>query len=109
MNPIVIIGSGLAGFNTVKEFRKLDKETPVVVLTADDGRNYSKPMLSTGFTKEKTADELAMATPEQVAEQFNVTVRTGVHVAGIDTDKYTHDVVLPQDRNIFDIRYSHFF
>ena len=95
MNPIVIIGSGLAGFNTVKEFRKLDKETPVVVLTADDGRNYSKPMLSTGFTKEKTADALAMATPEQVAEQFNVTVRTGVHVAGIDTDKQR--VLLPDD------------
>ncbi|MBF1803168.1 NAD(P)/FAD-dependent oxidoreductase [Alloalcanivorax profundimaris] len=95
MNPIVVIGSGLAGFNTVKEFRKLDKETPVVVLTADDGRNYSKPMLSTGFTKEKTADELAMATPEQVAEQFNVTVRTGVHVAGIDTDKQR--VLLPDD------------
>ena len=95
MKPIVIIGSGLAGFNTVKEFRKLDKETPVVVLTADDGRNYSKPMLSTGFTKEKTADELAMATPEQVAEQFNVTVRTGVHVAGIDTGKQR--VLLPDD------------
>ena len=95
MNPIVVIGSGLAGFNTVKEFRKLDKETPVVVLTADDGRNYSKPMLSTGFTKEKSADELAMATPEQVAEQFNVTVRTGVHVAGIDTDKQR--VLLPDD------------
>ncbi|HCE40574.1 rubredoxin reductase [Alcanivorax sp. 521-1] len=95
MNPIVVIGSGLAGFNTVKEFRKLDKETPVVVLTADDGRNYSKPMLSTGFTKEKTADELAMATPEQVAEQFNVTVRTGIHVAGIDTDKQR--VLLPDD------------
>lgn len=95
MNPIVVIGSGLAGFNTVKEFRKLDKDTPVVVLTADDGRNYSKPMLSTGFTKEKTADELAMATPEQVAEQFNVTVRTGVHVAGIDTEN--HRVLLPDD------------
>ena len=95
MNPIVVIGSGLAGFNTVKEFRKLDKETPVVVLTADDGRNYSKPMLSTGFTKDKTADQLAMATPEQVAEQFNVTVRTGVHVAGIDTDKQR--VLLPDD------------
>mgnify|MGYP000017554489 CR=1 FL=1 len=26
MQPIVIIGSGLAGFNTVKEFRKLDKD-----------------------------------------------------------------------------------
>ena len=84
MHPIVIIGTGLAGFNTVKEFRKLDKETPIVMLTADDGRNYSKPMLSAGFTKEKTADDLCMATPEKVAEQFNVDVRTGVHVAGID-------------------------
>ncbi|WP_133491063.1 NAD(P)/FAD-dependent oxidoreductase [Alcanivorax sp. 24] len=95
MKPIVVIGSGLAGFNVVKEFRKLDKETPLVVLTADDGRSYSKPMLSTGFTKEKTADELAMASPEQVAEQFNVTVRTHVHVAGIDVDG--HRVLLPDD------------
>lgn len=94
-SPIVIIGSGLAGFNTVKEFRKLDKETPLVVLTADDGRSYSKPMLSTGFTKEKTADELAMASPEQVAEQFNVIVRTHVNVAGIDTEKQR--VLLPDD------------
>lgn len=95
MNPIVIIGSGLAGFNTVKEFRKLDKETPVVMLTADDGRNYSKPMLSTGFTRAKAANELAMATPEQIAEQFDVTVHTDIRVAGIDTDKQR--VLLPDD------------
>ncbi|MCG8393568.1 MAG: FAD-dependent oxidoreductase [Pseudomonadales bacterium] len=95
MQPIVIIGSGLAGFNTVKEFRKLDKETPIVMLTADDGRNYSKPMLSAGFTKEKTADDLCMATPEKVAEQFNVDVRTHVHVAGIDADNKR--VLLPDD------------
>lgn len=95
MNPIVIIGSGLAGFNTLKEFRKLDKETPVVMLTADDGRAYSKPMLSTGFTKGKTADELAMASVEQIAEQFNVEVRAGVRVAGLDTDRQR--VLLPDD------------
>ena len=95
MHPIVIIGTGLAGFNTVKEFRKLDKETPIVMLTADDGRNYSKPMLSAGFTKEKTADDLCMATPEKVAEQLNVDVRTGVHVAGIDAANKR--VLLPDD------------
>ena len=95
MHPIVIIGTGLAGFNTVKEFRKLDKETPIVMLTDDDGRNYSKPMLSAGFTKEKTADDLCMATPEKVAEQFNVDVRTGVHVAGIDAANKR--VLLPDD------------
>ena len=29
MNPIVIIGSGLAGYGVAKEFRKLDKATPL--------------------------------------------------------------------------------
>src|SRR5690606_18593751 len=84
MDPIVVIGTGLAGFNLIKELRKLDKETPVVMLTADDGRNYSKPMLSNGFAKNKGADDLAMAQPEQVAEALNATVRTGVSVTGID-------------------------
>ena len=52
-------------------------------------------MLSAGFTKEKTADDLCMATPEKVAEQFNVDVRTGIHVAGIDTA--AKRVLLPDD------------
>ncbi|MGB1221999.1 MAG: FAD-dependent oxidoreductase, partial [Alcanivoracaceae bacterium] len=86
MDPIVIIGTGLAGFNVLKELRKLDKETPVVMLTADDGRNYSKPMLSTGFTKGKEADELAQATSEAMIEQLNLDLRTYTTVTGIDTD-----------------------
>ncbi len=96
MDPLIVIGTGLAGFNLVKEFRKLDKETPVIMLTADDGRNYSKPMLSAGFTKEKTADELAMATPEKTAEQFGVEIRTGVEVSAIDRE--TREVVLGEER-----------
>ncbi len=86
MDPVVIVGSGLSGFNVVKELRKLDTQTPVVMLTADDGRNYSKPMLSNGFTKGKSADELAMLTPEQVAEQYDIKVRTFTHVTAIDRD-----------------------
>ena len=85
MEPIVVVGTGLAGFNLVKELRKLDKETPVVMLTSDDGRNYSKPMLSNGFAKNKTADDLAMAQPEQVEASLNVAVRTGVTVTAIDS------------------------
>ena len=46
MNPIVIAGSGLAGLAVAREFRRLDAATPVVVVTADDGVSYSKPMLS---------------------------------------------------------------
>lgn len=84
--PVVVIGTGLAGYNLVKEFRKLDKETPVLMITADDGRNYSKPMLSTGFTKGKTAGELAMAEAGSMAEQLNITIRTNTRVTGIDAE-----------------------
>jgi rubredoxin---NAD+ reductase len=85
MDPIIVIGTGLAGFNLVKELRKLDKTTPVVMLTSDDGRNYSKPMLSNGFAKQKDADALAMASAEQTAAQLDAEIRTGVTVNHIDT------------------------
>jgi rubredoxin-NAD+ reductase len=84
--PIIVIGTGLAGYNLVKELRKQDAETPVLMITADDGRNYSKPMLSTGFTKGKSASELAMADAGKMAEQLNVTIRTNTRVTGIDAE-----------------------
>ncbi len=87
--PIVVIGTGLAGYNLVKELRKLDSEQPILMITADDGRNYSKPMLSTGFGKNKSADELAMASAADMAAQLNVVIRTHTHVSGIDTDAHT--------------------
>lgn len=85
MNTLVIIGTGLAGYNLAKEFRKLDAERPLVLITRDDGRNYSKPMLSNGFAKQKTADELAMQTAEEMAQQLKATVLTGTSVNRIDT------------------------
>lgn len=84
MKPLVIVGTGLAGYNLAKEFRKLDSERPLILITRDDGRNYSKPMLSTGFTKQKTADALAMNGVEQMREQLKADIRTGVHVNAID-------------------------
>jgi rubredoxin-NAD+ reductase len=87
--PVIVIGTGLAGYNLVKEFRKQDAETPVLMITADDGRNYSKPMLSTGFTKGKTASDLAMADAGKMAEQLNVTIRTNTRVTGIDAEGHT--------------------
>ncbi len=82
--PVVIVGTGLAGYNLAREFRKLDSETPLLLITADDGRSYSKPMLSTGFGKNKEADGLSMATPEAMATQLNAQVRTHTRISGID-------------------------
>ncbi|MCC5812643.1 MAG: FAD-dependent oxidoreductase [Ectothiorhodospiraceae bacterium] len=82
--PVVIVGTGLAGYTTAREFRKHDAGTPLVLLTADDGRSYSKPMLSTACRKGKSADELAQATAEAMAGQLDATVRAGVTVDALD-------------------------
>ena len=82
--PVVIVGTGLAGYNLAREFRKLDGETPLLLITADDGRSYSKPMLSTGFGKNKEADGLSMAEPGAMAEQLKAEVRTHTRISGID-------------------------
>ena len=84
--PIVIIGSGLAGYNLVKELRRIDKDAPVIIITADDGRNYSKPMLSTGFTKDKDANALAMSDAGSMAIQYNCSVWTHTFVEAINTE-----------------------
>ncbi|MFJ4063857.1 NAD(P)/FAD-dependent oxidoreductase [Pseudomonas sp. NPDC089996] len=83
-SPVVIIGTGLAGYNLAREFRKLDADTPLLLITADDGRSYSKPMLSTGFAKHKDADGLCMAEPGAMANQLKAEVRTHTRISGID-------------------------
>ncbi|MEC8443928.1 MAG: FAD-dependent oxidoreductase [Pseudomonadota bacterium] len=86
--PMVIIGSGLAGYNLAKELRKLAPEQPLMMITADDGRNYSKPMLSTGYGKNKTADELALNSAAGMADTLNMTIRTNTRVTAIDPDAH---------------------
>ncbi|TWI57493.1 rubredoxin-NAD+ reductase [Pseudomonas duriflava] len=82
--PLVIIGTGLAGYTLAKEWRKLDSQTPLLMITADDGRSYSKPMLSNGFAKGKTAEALVMAEPGAMAEQLNARIFTHTRVTAID-------------------------
>lgn len=86
MAPIIILGSGLAGYSLAREFRKLDSTSPIVMITRDDGCVYSKPMLSNAFAAGKTAAELATASAEKAAQDMNMTVRSGLEVTGIDAD-----------------------
>ncbi|WP_019341186.1 NAD(P)/FAD-dependent oxidoreductase [Stutzerimonas stutzeri] len=82
--PLVIIGTGLAGYNLAREFRKFDSETPLLLITADDGRSYSKPMLSTGFAMNKDADALGMTVAGPMAIQLNAEIRTHTRVTRLD-------------------------
>tara|TARA_R110001592_G_scaffold363348_1_gene684681 strand:- start:4344 stop:5486 length:1143 start_codon:yes stop_codon:yes gene_type:complete len=84
--PIIVIGSGLAAYSFVREFRKLDTESPVFIISQDDAHSYSKPMLSTGFTKNKSADDLSMADPGKMAAQLKASIRNFSTVTKIEPD-----------------------
>lgn len=94
--PIVIVGTGLAGYGLARELRKLDRQVPVVMVTADDGASYSKPMLSTALTKNTDADGLIQARAEDMAVQLDVEIRTGTRVTGIDVA--AHQLLLGDER-----------
>jgi rubredoxin-NAD+ reductase len=94
--PIVIIGTGLSGYSLAREIRKQDKDVSVLVITADDGSSYSKPMLSTGFTKGKTAAELAQGAALDMASQLNLDVRANTRVTGIDPQ--AHELRIGEER-----------
>jgi len=99
--PLIIIGTGLAGYSLAREFRKLDADTPVLMLSQDDGHSYSKPMLSTGFTKNKSADDLSMADPGKMAAQLKVSIRNFTDVTRINTESKQIEIgkeVLPYER-----------
>jgi len=87
--PLLVIGTGLAGYNLVKEFRKLDADRDVIMLTFDDGRQYSKPMLSTGFSKQKDDNGLAMNDAGAMAETLKVEIRTFQTITKIDAENKT--------------------
>ncbi|MDF3125299.1 FAD-dependent oxidoreductase [Rheinheimera sp. 1928-s] len=96
--PIVIIGSGLAAYNLVKEIRKLDQTCAIQIYTSDDGNFYSKPLLSTGFAKNKSAAELVGQTAEQMAEQYQLHIHIFTRITAIDT--HTKQIVVGNNGSV---------
>lgn len=86
--PIIIIGSGLSGYVLATEFRKLDQTTPLLIITDSDGRFYSKPLLSTALTHQKTDQTLANDTPEGMAEKLSAEIRTHAQVTRVDAQAH---------------------
>lgn len=86
MDPIIIIGTGLAGYSVAREFRKHDKDTAVILITRDDGASYYKPDLSEAHAKDKQAGDLVQKSAEEMADMLDATVRTHEQVEAIDRD-----------------------
>lgn len=88
MPPITIIGTGLAGYTVARELRKLDKETPLRLITADDGCFYSKPMLSNAFAEKKTPESLIITPADKMAKQLNAEILTHTQVTQLEPQQH---------------------
>lgn len=82
--PLTIIGSGMAGIGLLRQLRALDPDRPVTLISADDGDDYSKPLLSTGFAKGLPPERLATRDALRVAGELDAMVRTRTRVEAID-------------------------
>ena len=83
--PLVIVGTGLAGWTLAREFRKLDPNTPIVLISRDEGAFYSKPMLSNALAGGRTPASLVTTPAAAAAEAIQATVLAQREVVRIDT------------------------
>ena len=82
--PIVIIGTGLAGYSTARELRKLDTGTRLELITCDDGHFYSKPMISNALGREQQPLDLPTGDAAKMAADLDARIRTRTRVDAID-------------------------
>lgn len=85
MKPLVIIGAGLAGWTTVREFRKLDTTTPITVISQDSGDFYAKPSLSNAFAQKRLPSQLVSTPADKMVENLQVTLMNHCTVTALDT------------------------
>lgn len=81
---IVIIGSGFAARQLVKNIRKQDANVPLTLIAADSMDEYNKPDLSHVISQSQSADDLTRQTAGEFAEQFNLRLFPYTWVTDID-------------------------
>ena len=89
---LIIVGAGLAGWTTAREFRKLDTTTQLMLVTADSGDFYAKPSLSNAFAQGRLPAQLVSTPAAKMAETLNVTLLAHTRVEAIDTAAQTLSV-----------------
>lgn len=85
---IVIIGSGFAARQLVKNIRKQDTSVPLTLIAGDSMDEYSKPELSHVVSQGQSACDLTRQSAEDFAEQFNLRLFPHTWVTDIDADAH---------------------
>ncbi|WP_083007955.1 NAD(P)/FAD-dependent oxidoreductase [Halomonas sp. GT] len=85
-SSLIIIGTGMAGIGLARALRRQGDTRAITLISADSGDDYSKPLLSTGFAKRLTPDQLAQRDAHSVAEELNAELITHTQVVHLHVD-----------------------
>lgn len=96
-NKVVVVGNGMVGHHFVEQLRHQNADIQITVLSAESRLAYDRVHLSEYFSG-KTADDLAMTTPEQY-DALGVQYKTDAKV--IDIDKQAK-VVTTEQGDVFE-------
>jgi rubredoxin-NAD+ reductase len=100
IKPIIVVGSGLAAYTLIREYRKIDTAQPITLITKDVGDFYSKPMLSTAFANQKDAEQLISSSAAKMAEQLNLSIYSHARVEKIRPADHLLDLHLNSGKPI---------
>ena len=94
-HPIVIIGSGMAGYTLAREFRKLNPDHELIMISADDAVNYAKPTLSNALVGNKSPEQIPLGNAEKMQTQLNMQIESFTWVKEIHPER--HEIVIEKD------------
>ncbi|MCB1950746.1 MAG: FAD-dependent oxidoreductase [Zoogloeaceae bacterium] len=87
--PIVIIGSGHAGYALAAAVRAQSPQTEIVMLTRESGHRYSKPALSVASSQRRNANDLIDESPFEAEQRLRMRIYPHCEVRSIDPATHT--------------------
>lgn len=82
--PLVIVGSGLAGYGLLRALRRGGAERPVTVLTRDDGAAYFRADFPAALAAGRAARDLVVARADHMAHRMSARIVTHTTVQSLD-------------------------
>lgn len=86
---IIIVGAGYAGWQAAESIRKLNKDQPILLVTACDGAVYPKPSLSMALQQNRTVNDLIESSGNDKAADLQIQIKTNTKVVSINPARKT--------------------
>jgi rubredoxin-NAD+ reductase len=86
--PLVIVGSGHAGYSLAQAVRRRDPNAEIVVLTRESGHLYSKPALSIATSQDRSPEALIAESPFEIEQRLKIRIYAHCEVQSIDAQAH---------------------